>query len=149
MGSFFNSGQVCVDSKRVYVHSSIYRPFVDALVNFAKTLKVGNSDDEGVMLGPVQNEMQYEKVKGFFHDSKDLTFALGSANVAESKGFFIQPTIIDNPPDTARIVQEEPFGPIVPCQSYDDIEDVIGELSIFRPSLPSNASLGRARPNTS
>lgn len=117
MGAFQNSGQVCVATKRIYVHDSIYREFVDAMVDFAKTLKVGSYDEEGVMLGPIQNSMQYEKVKGFFNDTKTngYKFAVGEPDVASSKGFFVQPTIIDNPPEDSRIVQEEPFGPIVPA----------------------------------
>jgi acyl-CoA reductase-like NAD-dependent aldehyde dehydrogenase len=126
-GAFFNTSQVCIASKRIYVHSSMYDDFLTALVNVSKSLKVGNSNEEGVMLGPVQNSMQYEKVKTFFKDTKDhgYKFALGSGDVAETNGYFIQPTIIDNPPEDSLIVQEEPFGPIVPVQKYDDIEDAI------------------------
>ena len=105
----------------------MYDAFLEALINVTKSLKVGSSNDEGVMLGPIQNSMQYEKVKTFFNDTKSqgYKFALGSGDVEETKGFFIQPTIIDNPPDDSMIVQEEPFGPIVPVQKYDDIEEVI------------------------
>lgn len=109
------------------MHSSIYEPFLAALANVAKSLKVGTSNEEGVMLGPIQNSMQYERVKSFFKDTKDhgYKFALGSGDVEESKGYFINPTIIDNPPDDSMIVTEEPFGPIVPVQRYDDIDDAV------------------------
>ena len=105
----------------------MYDAFLEALVNITKTFKVGNSNDEGTLLGPIQNSMQYEKVKTFFKDTKDhcYKFVLGSGDVEESKGFFIQPTIIDNPPNDSFIVQEEPFGPIVPVQKYEDLEEVI------------------------
>lgn len=64
------------------------------------------------MLGPVQNEMQYEKVKSFFEDSKKqgYTFAHGQQDVEKTPGFFVNPTIIDNPPATSKIWSEEPFG---------------------------------------
>jgi len=116
MGAFFNSGQVCVATKRIYIHESIYKPFVEAMVNFTKTLKVGSSDEAGVMLGPIQNSMQYEKVKNFFSDSKKngYTFAAGKPEVEKSSGYFIQPTIIDNPPNDSMIIQEEPFGKPLP-----------------------------------
>jgi len=160
MGSFWNSGQVCVATKRVYIHKDIYKPFVEAMVNFTKSIKVGTSDEEGVMLGPIQNSMQYEKVKGFFKDSKDqgYTFAAGNAEIKSGKGYFIQPTIIDNPPSDSRIIVEEPFGqytsdcisftkaitltllphpgPIVPTQPFDDIEEVISRAN------NTNAGLG-------
>lgn len=100
------------------------------MAEFVKTLKVGPGNEEGVFLGPVQNSMQYERVKTFFDDiEKDkLKVALGGKN--ENKpGFFITPTIIDNPPENSRIASEEPFGPIVPLLSWKDEEDVIARAN--------------------
>jgi acyl-CoA reductase-like NAD-dependent aldehyde dehydrogenase len=138
MGCFWNSGQVCVATKRVYIHESIYEDFVKRMVAFSKNIKVGSSDEEGVLLGPIQNSMQYEKVKQFFADSKEkgYKFAAGSPDVAPSKGFFIQPAIIDNPPNDSRIIQEEPFGPIVPTQPWSDEDEVIARAN------NTNAGLG-------
>lgn len=94
MGCFFNSGQVCVATKRVYIHESIYEEFVKRMAKFASGLKVGSSDEAGVMLGPIQNAMQYEKVKQYFEDSKNqgYKFAAGGPDVAASKGYFIVST---------------------------------------------------------
>ena len=138
MGCFFNSGQVCVATKRVYIHSSIYSDFVARMAAFAKHVKVGASDEAGVLLGPIQNSMQYDRVKGFFADSKDkgYKFAFGNADVPPAKGFFIQPAIIDNPPNDSRIIREEPFGPIVPTQPWSDEEEVIARAN------DTNAGLG-------
>jgi acyl-CoA reductase-like NAD-dependent aldehyde dehydrogenase len=88
---------------------------VAAMAKVAANLKVGSSDEEGVMLGPVQNAMQFERVKEFFADSKakGYKFASGGPDIAESKGYFIQPTIIDNPPNDSRIIAEEPFGKLI------------------------------------
>jgi acyl-CoA reductase-like NAD-dependent aldehyde dehydrogenase len=137
MGCFFNSGQVCVATKRVYIHESIYTEFVKGMVEFTKNLKVGSSDEPGVMMGPIQNSMQYEKVKGFFEDSKKqgYKFAAGDSEVAPGKGFFIKPTIIDNPPSDSRIIQEEPFGPIVPTQPWTDEEEVIDRANSMNTGL--------------
>ncbi|KAK5151343.1 hypothetical protein LTR04_006619, partial [Oleoguttula sp. CCFEE 6159] len=131
MGAFMNSGQVCVATKRIYIHQDIYEPFVKAMVDFAKNVKVGEYTEEGVLLGPVQNEMQYEKVKGFFEDSKKngYKFAAGKPDVESGKGYFIQPTIIDDPPNDSRIIAEEPFGPIVPTQPWSDEEEVIARAN--------------------
>jgi acyl-CoA reductase-like NAD-dependent aldehyde dehydrogenase len=81
------------------------------MVNFTKTLKVGDGNEPGVFLGPIQNQMQYERVKGFFADieKEKWKVAVGGKN-DDGPGFFINPTIIDQPPDDARIVSEEPFG---------------------------------------
>jgi acyl-CoA reductase-like NAD-dependent aldehyde dehydrogenase len=131
MGSFWNTAQVCVATKRVYIHKSIYREFVDKMVAFAKNLKVGSSDEPGVVLGPLQNEKQYEKVKTFFEDSKKkgYKFALGEPDIAQSKGYFIRPAIIDNPPNDSKIIQEEPFGPILPVQPWSDLDEVIARAN--------------------
>jgi len=131
MGAFQNSGQVCVATKRIYIHESIYTEFLAEMVRFTKTVKVGSPDDGDNLLGPVQNKMQYDRVKGFFEDSKKqgYKFAVGDQDVAASKGYFVQPTIIDNPPSDSRIIQEEPFGPIVPTQPWSDLEEVIARAN--------------------
>ena len=98
------------------------------MVKAAGNLKVGASNDPGIMLGPIQNKMQYEKVKGYFADSKKngYKFATGKDEIEEtSGGYFVQPTIIDNPPNESRIISEEPFGPIVPLQPWSDEAEVI------------------------
>ena len=63
MGAFQNSGQVCVATKRIYIHQDIYDEMLQEMVNFVKTIKVG-PPESGALLGPIQNQMQYEKVKG-------------------------------------------------------------------------------------
>jgi len=81
------------------------------MVAYTKTLKVGEGFEDGVFLGPVQNEMQYDRVQGFFDDVEKhaMKVAVGG-KVPDSNGYFINPTIIDNPDDDSRIVVEEPFG---------------------------------------
>lgn len=146
MGAFQNSGQVCVATKRIYIHQDIYPAMVQEMVNFTKTLTVG-PPSTGAFLGPIQNKMQYEKVLSYFHDTKSqgYKFAIGPDDSPQSdqhphatakSGFFIQPTIVDNPPNDSRIIQEEPFGPIVPTQPWTDEEEVI------RRANASNAGLG-------
>ena len=126
LGAFQNSGQVCVATKRIYIHEKIYDEMLKEMVEFTKTLKVG-APDSGAMLGPIQNQMQYEKVKNMFKDTKDkgYKFAVGADVVEGEGGYYVQPTIIDNPPNDSRIIQEEPFGPIVPTQPWSDEEEVI------------------------
>lgn len=83
---------------------------LEAMTKFAATLKVGGADAN---LGPIQNEMQYERVKGFFDDVKKNGYKIahgGNAEYKEGKGFFVEPTIVDNPPNGSRIIEEEPFG---------------------------------------
>ena len=112
LGSFFNSGQLCVASKRIYVHEDIYDAFLKRMVNIVKSWKAGFPSTEGVMLGPVQNEMQYNIVKSVFEDTErnGYRFALGEDQQLDGSSLLISPAIIDSPPDESVVVQEEAFG---------------------------------------
>ncbi|OCT54947.1 Betaine aldehyde dehydrogenase, chloroplastic [Cladophialophora carrionii] len=128
--AFLNSGQICLAVKRIYVHESIHDEFLKAMVEFTKNLKVGDGTEEGVFLGPIQNKMQYEKVKTFFSDieKEKQTVAVGGTN-PDKPGYFITPTIIDKPADNSRIATEEPFGPIVPLMTWSDEADVVARAN--------------------
>ncbi|KAL2860839.1 aldehyde dehydrogenase family protein [Aspergillus lucknowensis] len=133
---FINSGQVCVAIKRLYVHEAIYDKFLAAAAAFTKTIQVGEGNEEGVFMGPVQNAMQYEKVKSFFADVTPEQLALTNGGIDTSKpGYFIRPTIIDRPAEDSRIATEEPFGPILPFLTWSDENDVIERANKTRMGL--------------
>ncbi|KAK2853348.1 hypothetical protein FQN49_005162 [Arthroderma sp. PD_2] len=131
LAAFLNSGQVCVAIKRIFVHESIYEKFRDALVRAVKEFKVGEGNEEGVTHGPVQNSMQFEKVKNLFSEieKEKWTVATGGRTDLGRPGYFIEPTLIDRPPIDSRIVTEEPFGPIVPMVTWNDEASVIKEAN--------------------
>ncbi|MGF6636636.1 aldehyde dehydrogenase family protein [Paraburkholderia sp. 35.1] len=124
--SFANSAQFCVACKRLYVHESIYDDVAAELVAYAKGVKMGAGLEPGVELGPLQNRMQYDKVRDLIADSKSQghTFLLGG-DVYKSPGYFIPVTLIDNPPEDARCVTEEAFGPVLPLLKWRDVDDVV------------------------
>ncbi len=124
--AFRNSGQFCIAAKRVYVHEEIYGPFSQALVDYARKVKVGNGAEEGTKLGPIQNRMQFAKVIDLIASAKKagLRFLLGG-EPQDGQGYFVPVTIIDNPPDDSRVVVEEAFGPVLPLLKFRDIDDVI------------------------
>ncbi|KAL5687068.1 hypothetical protein EMGR_002140 [Emarellia grisea] len=95
-----------------------------------KTLPVGNGVQPDVFLGPVQTEMQYNKARDLLSSisAEGLRPALGGT-VEESAGYFIHPTIVDNPPDTARVVTEEAFAPILPLLKWQTEEEVIARAN--------------------
>lgn len=115
-GCFVFSGQVCVATKRVYVHEDIYEPFLKKMVDAASKLAVGNARSASTTMGPMQNRMQYERVMDIIRDSeeKGYKFALGPPIVNDKAGLYITPSIIDNPPPGARVVVEEQFGKSLP-----------------------------------
>lgn len=124
--SFSNSAQFCVACKRLYIHEDIYDAVAKELVEYAKTVKVGNGLTDGVELGPIQNRMQFEKVSNLLKDCKDRgqRFLLGG-DIADAPGYFIPVSLVDNPPEDSRVVVEEAFGPVLPLLKFKDIDDVV------------------------
>ncbi|KAL4881642.1 aldehyde dehydrogenase domain-containing protein [Aspergillus karnatakaensis] len=134
--AFINSGQICTAIKRVYVHEAIYEQFLSAAAAFTKNIAIGPGDQEGVFMGPVQNSMQFDKVKTFFAEVGEGDLARTNGGICSDKpGFFIKPTIIDRPDEKSRIATEEPFGPIVPFMSWSEEKDVIGRANSTRMGL--------------
>ncbi|KAL1983182.1 hypothetical protein VTN96DRAFT_432 [Rasamsonia emersonii] len=124
--AFLNSGQICLNLKRLYVHESIYEPFKAALVKHVQSYTLGDGSQPGISHGPVQNSMQFERVKTFFDDIEKQGWKVACGGKIEpSPGYFITPTVIDRPPEDSRIVVEEPFGPIVPLLTFTTEEEVI------------------------
>src|SRR5690606_37001774 len=125
--AFHNSGQICMAIKRLYVHESIYEAMCQALAERAQTVKVGNGLDPDTMLGPVQNKMQFEIVRSILEDTRQQPGVriLAGGEVADHGGYFIQPTIVAGASEGMRIVDEEPFGPILPVLSYRDIDEAV------------------------
>jgi acyl-CoA reductase-like NAD-dependent aldehyde dehydrogenase len=124
--SFQNSAQFCVAAKRLYVHRDIYDQLSKALVDYASTVVVGDGSQQGTDLGPIQNKMQFEKLKDLLADARSsgLRFLLGG-DIPDGKGYFVPITLIDNPPEDSRVVVEEAFGPVLPLLKFDDVDDVI------------------------
>jgi len=124
--AFGNSGQICIATKRMYVHKDIYEPLKTAIVDYAKTVKMGDGAEQGTQLGPINNKLQYERVLDLIADSKakGYKFLMGG-DVSPAPGYFVPITIIDNPPEDSRIVQEEQFGPVLPLLSFDTLEEAI------------------------
>lgn len=128
--AFRNTAQVCIATKRLFVHEKIYDEFLKELVQFAKTVKVGNGLDPASQIGPLQNKMQFEKVKDLIEDTKKSGFNIVcGGEIEEGNGYFIPVTIVDNPPEDSRVVVEEAFGPVLPVLKYSDYEEVIARAN--------------------
>lgn len=128
--AFTNSGQICVATKRAYVHDEIYDDFLAALTEIAATVRMGDGLEQGSVLGPVQNKAQYERVRALIDDSHQSGHRVIVAGTApQGDGYFIPVTLIDNPPEDSRIVKEEQFGPVLPLIRFTDEENVIARAN--------------------
>ncbi len=122
-GAFLNNGQTCAAMKRLYVHDSIHDAVCDALVAYAAKIPVGNGAEEGSVLGPIQNGMQFDKVARLVADGKSRGKVLLGG--APGEGLFFPPTIIAGLRNGDPLVDEEQFGPALPVIRYTDLDEVI------------------------
>jgi acyl-CoA reductase-like NAD-dependent aldehyde dehydrogenase len=124
-GAFFNCGQVCLSIKRLYVHESKYDELCDRLGQLATNAVVGDGMNSKTQIGPLQNKMQYEKVKGLLEDARQHGKVIAGGEVRNQGGYFISPTIVTGMEEGSRLVDEEQFGPILPIIKYKNLDDAI------------------------
>ncbi|MFW2851956.1 aldehyde dehydrogenase family protein [Sphingomonas sp. TX0543] len=128
-GAMTNAGQICVAIKRAYVPSSMYDEFCDELAKLAKAAVVDDGSKQGTTIGPIQNRMQFEKVRALLADAKGRGTVLAGGEPLDRPGYFIPPTIVRDLDDDAPLVREEQFGPVLPVLKYDDIDDVVARAN--------------------
>lgn len=130
--SFTNAGQICVAAKRIYIHEDIYDELSAAIAAYAKNVKVGDGSQQGTAVGPIQNKKQYERVLELIQDAKDNGYKFlvgGDAKDESIPGYYVPITILDNPPEDARIVAEEQFGPVMPLMKFSTTEEAISRAN--------------------
>lgn len=119
-----NAGQVCTSPTRFFVHESIFDRYLDVFVRRAAETVVGNGVDAGVEMGPLANERRPPALADFIEDAVEKGARLMTGgNRMGDKGYFFEPTVLANVPDDARVMQEEPFGPLAvvnPVASLDE-----------------------------
>ncbi|MEM0923747.1 MAG: NAD-dependent succinate-semialdehyde dehydrogenase [Pseudomonadota bacterium] len=135
---FRNAGQVCISPTRFYVQENAYAKFVDGFSEIAKTLKVGNGLEDGVQMGPLVAERRLEVMHGWVSDAVDkgATVTAGGARMG-NKGWFWQPTIMKDVPEEARIMTEEPFGPVAPVVPFKAMDEVVEKANALPFGLAS------------
>lgn len=126
-GAFINNGQTCAAMKRLYVHESVYDEVCTALVDYAKAIPVGPGTDEASALGPVNNQMQFDKVKRLVDAAKHKGRVLLGGEPGE--GLFFPPTLVADLSHDDPLVFEEQFGPALPIIKYSDLEDAIRQAN--------------------
>jgi acyl-CoA reductase-like NAD-dependent aldehyde dehydrogenase len=128
-GAMMNSGQVCLAIKRIYVHESKYDDLCGELAGLARQAIVGDGMQPETEYGPLQNKMQFDKVCDLMeHTRRDGKYIAGGEPVS-GKGYFIRPSIVTQIGESARLVREEQFGPVVPVLPYRDLDDAIARAN--------------------
>lgn len=123
---FRNAGQVCTSPTRFFVHESLYETFIEGFAARVSRIKIGNGLDEGVQMGPMIAARRLDVMDGLVADAK----AKGAGVVTGgerlgNKGYFYAPTLLRDVPEDARIMSEEPFGPLAPTTRFSTFDEVI------------------------
>jgi acyl-CoA reductase-like NAD-dependent aldehyde dehydrogenase len=111
------------------VHESVYDEICDELVAIAKSTVVDDGSKQGTKLGPLQNKMQYEKVKGFLEDARKNGNIIAGGSAMDRPGYFIEPTLVRDIKEGSRLVDEEQFGPVLPVIPYRDLDDAVARAN--------------------
>lgn len=125
---FRNCGQVCISPTRFYVHESQYDVFSKAFAEVAKGLKLGRGLDDGVQMGPMANRRGLAGIEEMVEDAVGLgasVLAGGARPTSMNAGYFFEPTVLGQVPDQAKVMREEPFGPIAPITTFRDYDEVM------------------------
>jgi succinate-semialdehyde dehydrogenase/glutarate-semialdehyde dehydrogenase len=127
-GKFRNNGQVCIAPSRFYVHKDVEKKFTEAAVEAAKKLKLGNGLDAGVEIGPMFEKRAMENTVALVEDAKKVGARIltgGKRSDRFPKGYFFEPTVLAAVPDSAKMMTEEPFAPVMPVLDFSKLDDVI------------------------
>lgn len=119
-----NAGQVCISPSRFLVQRGVYQAFVDRFVDVLSSLKVGPGQEPGVHMGPLIHERRVQAMEHLVRNAEEngATVTLGGARL-ERAGSFFPPTVLTGNLSRARVMVEEPFGPVVPVVAFDGIAD--------------------------
>ena len=128
IGKFRNNGQVCISPTRFYAEKSIESQYIDACVEEAKKLKLGNGMEEGVQIGPMFEAKALDKTEALINDArgKGADCLLGGGRSTRfEKGYFFEPTLLTGMQDNMALITEEPFAPVMPIMDFKSIDEAI------------------------
>jgi len=135
-----NAGQVCVSPTRLLVQEKVYDQFVDGFIAHTKRLKVGDGLESGTTMGPLANARRITAMESFIGDArqKGATVRTGGSRIG-NKGNFFEPTVLTDVPTEARVMNEEPFGPLAIISPFRSFDDVVAEANRLPFGLASYA----------
>ncbi len=146
IGKSRNAGQVCVSPTRWFVEEKIYEPFTRAFADKAASLKIGSGMDPATQLGPLANVRRVEAMAEFVADAKakGARILSGGARIA-NRGYYFPLTVMADLPDDARVMREEPFGPIAVVNPVKSIDEAIARANELPYGLAAYAFTNSAR----
>jgi succinate-semialdehyde dehydrogenase/glutarate-semialdehyde dehydrogenase len=141
-----NAGQVCVSPTRFYVHESIYERFATGFAERVKKITVGNGLDASVRMGPLAHDRRLPAVSALIDDAvKSGARVLAGAQALPGPGYFYAPTVLADVPESSRIMNEEPFGPVAVLRPFREFDEVIAAANRLPYGLAAYAFTQNAR----
>jgi len=127
---FRNGGQVCVSPTRYFVQEGLYERFIEGFTARVNKMKIGNPLDESNHMGPMIHARRREAVHALIQDALKHGATLNTGGEASTgPGFFYKPTVLSQVPESARIMNEEPFGPVALINAFKTFEEVIAKAN--------------------
>ncbi len=143
---FRGTGQVCISSTRFLIQREAYADFVEHFVAATQALKMGDGMDPQTQVGPLANPRQLAKIEQLIADAVEKgARVLAGGEALPGAGFFFQPTVLADVPMSARIMHEEPFGPIAILMPFDELSDGLQEANRLPYGLSAYAFTSNAR----
>jgi len=140
-----NAGQVCTSPTRFYVHSDVHERFLEVLTAGVEELVVGNGLEDASDMGPVANDRRLADVADLVADAVSVGGRLtAGGNRIGTTGYFLEPTVLADVPDEARIMHEEPFGPVAVVNQVASLEEAIARANSVPYGLASYGFTNRA-----
>ncbi len=129
-GAFVAAGQTCICGSRLLVHRSIHDAFVDALVEVARSIRIGDPFDASTQLGPLISAAARDRVLGYIELGVDEGGEIATGGSAPTVpglegGFFVEPTVITGLTNASRCAREEIFGPVAVVVPFEDEDDAV------------------------
>lgn len=143
---FRNAGQVCVSPTRFYVQEDAYSRFVEGFVERAEAVKVGDGLEPGVQMGPLIADRRLDVMESFVSDARDhgAKIRTGGARMGNT-GSFWAPTVMSDVPEDAKIMREEPFGPLAPITPFKGLDEVMDRANALPFGLAAYVFTGSGR----
>jgi succinate-semialdehyde dehydrogenase / glutarate-semialdehyde dehydrogenase len=135
-----NAGQVCISPTRFYVQEPVYDRFLKRFTEFANAIKLGDGLEDGVTMGPLANARRLDAMEAIVQDSKSRGGKVVTGGKRRgNQGYFFEPTVITGLPDDAKLMTEEPFGPIAPVTTFKTFDEVVARANSLKFGLAAYA----------
>src|SRR5271166_5926748 len=135
-----NAGQVCISPTRFYVQEDVYPRFLKRFTEYATGVKIGDGLEKGITMGPMANSRRIDAMEGFVNDAKSRGGKIQTGGKRHgNQGFFYEPTVITDIPDDAKVMKNEPFGPLAPVVTFKTFDEVVQRANSLEYGLAAYA----------